>query len=42
MPGKTCQYFDCFKTTTKYSNLSMFRIPKDKRQQAWIINSGEK
>uniref|UniRef100_A0A2S2PQL0 THAP-type domain-containing protein n=1 Tax=Schizaphis graminum TaxID=13262 RepID=A0A2S2PQL0_SCHGA len=40
MPGNKCQYFNCFKTTTKFPNLSMFRIPKDERHQTWIINSG--
>jgi len=42
MPGNKCQYFNCFKTTTKFPNLSMFRIPKDERHQTWIINSGKK
>jgi len=42
MPGNKCQYFNCFNTTTKFPNISMFRIPKDERHETWIINSGEK
>lgn len=41
MPGTKCQYFNCFKTTTQFPNISMFRIPKDERRETWIINSGK-
>lgn len=41
MPGNTCQYYNCGKSSSKFKNLKMFRFPKDKeRLEVWKMNSG--
>lgn len=41
MPGNTCQYMNCGKSSSEFKNLKMFRFPKDKdRLETWKINSG--
>lgn len=40
MPGNTCQYINCGKSSSKFPNLKFYRFPKDDRLNLWKINAG--
>ncbi|KAE9536965.1 hypothetical protein AGLY_006772 [Aphis glycines] len=40
MPGSTCQYFNCGKSSSKFPNLKFYRSPNGNRLETWKINSG--